>query len=318
MSESCSSSSPAEIAVPTSGQKPDLVAAVLILLGAVLFSSKAIMVKLAMQHGVEPVALLLLRLVFAAPFYVAVLGWKSATATEPIGVRANWFSLISLGFVGYYLASYFDFVGLSYISASLERVILYSFPTLVLLIGAVFFKRAIRLQQVIAIALCYGGIVIAVGFGEPPESSSNQWFGATLVFLSSLCYAIYVVGSGELIPKLGVWVFTSCAMIVSTVCIVAHHLLTSSSVELFQLPPIVYGYAAAMAFLATVVPSFLISEGIRRIGASNASIIGGIGPISTIVLAVIFLNETFTIPQVVGTAFVIVGVLYISVYGRAK
>ena len=223
---------------------------------------------------------------------------------------------MSLGFVGYYLASYFDFVGLSYISASLERVILYSFPTLVLLIGAVFLKRPIRLQQVIAIALCYGGIMIAVGFGEQAQSTSSQWFGAALVFLSAICYAIYVVGSGELIPKLGVWVFTSCAMIVSTVCIVAHHLLTSSSIELFQLPQIVYAYAAAMAILATVVPSFLISEGIRRIGASNASIIGGVGPISTIILAVIFLGETFTIAQSIGTAFVIVGVLYISLNAK--
>ena len=312
MSESCSADSPAEIAVPQSGRTPDLVAVAIILLGAIMFSSKAIMVKLAMQHGVEPVALLLLRLVFAVPFYLVVLGWKKTTATEPLGVRANWFSLVSLGFVGYYLASYLDFVGLCYVSASLERVILYSFPTLVLLIGAVFLNRPIRLQQVIAIALCYGGIIIAVGFGEQTQSSTNQWFGAALVFLSALCYAIYVVGSGELIPKLGVWVFTSCAMIVSTVCIVAHHLLTSPSIEVFQLPKIVYAYAAAMAFLATVVPSFLISEGIRRIGASNASIIGGIGPISTIILAVIFLGETFTIAQAVGTAFVIAGVFYIS------
>jgi drug/metabolite transporter (DMT)-like permease len=318
MSETCSRNPSARIAVSQSHRNPDLVAAAIILLGAVLFSSKAIMVKLAMQHGVEPVALLLLRLVFAAPFYVAVLGWRKYSTSEPLGVRANWLSLVSLGFVGYYLASYFDFVGLSFISASLERVILYSFPTLVLLIGAVFLKRPIRIQQVIAIAFCYGGIVIAVGFGQQHQQSANQWTGAGLIFLSALCYAIYVVGSGELIPKLGVWVFTSCAMIVSTICIVTHHLVVSPSIDLFQLPAPVYAYAVAMAFLATVIPSFLISEGIRRIGASNASIIGGIGPISTIILAVIFLGESLTVVQAIGTAFVILGVLYISVYGRAR
>lgn len=316
MSESCSASSSVEIAVQHSGKKPDLVAAALILLGAILFSSKAIMVKLAMQHGVEPVALLLLRLVFAAPFYVVVLGWKNATAKEPLGIRANWLSLVLLGFIGYYLASYFDFVGLSYISASLERVILYSFPTLVLLIGAIFLKKPIRIQQIIAVALCYGGIVIAVGFGGENQATANQWLGAGLIILSALSYATYVVGSGQLIPKLGVWVFTSCAMLVSTVCIVAHHAVTQPLVELIRLPWQVYAYGAAMAFFATVVPSFLISEGIRRIGASNASIIGGIGPISTIILAVIFLGESFTVAQAVGTTIVIVGVLYISVFGR--
>jgi drug/metabolite transporter (DMT)-like permease len=195
---------------------------------------------------------------------------------------------------------------------------LYSFPTLVLLIGAVFLKQTIRIHQVVAIAFCYGGILIAVGFGVENRATANQWLGAGLIFLSALCYAIYVVGSGQLIPKLGVWVFTSCAMMVSTVCIVAHHAVTQPLIELVRLPWQVYSYGAAMAVFATVVPSFLISEGIRRIGASNASIIGGIGPISTIILAVIFLDESFTAAQAVGTALVIVGVLYISVYGREK
>ena len=295
-----------------SKQSPDYWAAAILVAGAVLFSTKAIMVKLAMRYGVDPVALLLLRLVFAFPFYVVILMWAKATASQPLGIRSNLISLSVLGFVGYYLASYFDFVGLSYISAGLERVILYSFPTLVLLIGAVFLKQTIRIHQVVAIAFCYGGILIAVGFGVENRATANQWFGAGLIFLSALCYAIYVVGSGQLIPKLGVWVFTSCAMMVSTVCIVAHHAVTQPLIELVRLPWQVYSYGAAMAVFATVVPSFLISEGIRRINASNASIIGGIGPISTIILAVIFLGESFTAAQAVGTAFVIVGVVYIS------
>ena len=303
---------PTDRALVQSEQSPDVWAAAILVVGAVLFSTKAIMVKLAMQYGVDPVTLLLLRMVFAFPFYVVILIWAKVIASQPLGIRSDFVSLSLLGFVGYYLASYFDFVGLSYISAGLERVILYSFPTLVLLIGAIYLKQPIRIHQVVAIAFCYGGILIAVGFGVEDQVTSNQWRGAGLIFLSALSYAIYVVGSGQLIPKLGVWVFTSCAMMVSTVCIVAHHAVTQPLIELIRLPWPVYAYAAAMAFFATVVPSLLISEGIKRLGASNASIIGGIGPISTIVLAAIFLGETFTFAQGIGTAFVIAGVLYIS------
>ena len=292
--------------------KQNLIAGAILVLGSVLFSAKAIMVKLALPYGIDPVGLLLLRLGLAAPFYIAILVWVKARADRPLQIRANAISIFWLGFVGYYLASYLDFVGLTYIPASLERVILYLFPTMVLLISAVFLKQPIRLHQMVAIALCYGGVFVAVRFGDQQTAANHQWFGVGLVFLSALTYSIYVVGSGQLIPKLGVWVFTSCAMIVSTFCIVVHHVLSQSSVELFQFPWPVYAYGLAMATVGTVIPSFLISEGIKRIGASNASIIGGIGPISTIILAAIILGERFTIAQAIGTSFVIAGVLYIS------
>ena len=133
-----------------------------------------------------------------------------------------------------------------------------------------------------------------------------------LIFLSAITYAIYLVGSGELIPKLGVWRFTSIAMLVSTVCVFVHCSLTEPLENLWSYPPQVYWYGLAMGTFATVVPSFLISEGIKRIGATNAAVIGGVGPVSTIILAAIFLGESFTLPQVVGTLCVIAGVIYIS------
>lgn len=311
----CSAVSDA-IANNRSTAKHNLIAVAILVLGAVLFSTKAIMVKLALPYGVDPVGLLLLRLSLAVPFYIAILIRVKMKADQPLQIRANAIPVALLGFVGYYLASYFDFVGLTYISASLERVILYSFPTMVLLISAVFLKKAIHLHQVVAIALCYGGIFIAVRFGDQQTVTEHQWFGVGMIFLSALAYAIYVVGSGQLIPKLGVWVFTSCAMIVSTVCIVVHHVLLQPSVALLEFPWQVYAYGLAMAILATVIPSFLISEGIKRIGASNASIIGGIGPISTIILATIILGERFTIAQAIGTSLVIAGVLYISLKAK--
>ena len=311
-----------------------LIAGAILVAGAVLFSTKAIMVKLAMRYDVDAITLLLIRLVFALPFFVAVLVWTkvvrkrterlehsarssasdSTAGTERLGrLRDHLPQIFLLGFIGYYLASYFDFVGLSYITASLERVILYSYPTIVLLITAIVFKKKISIHQVIAVALCYAGIFVAVWFGQSGEQNEDILLGSCLIFLSAVTYAIYLVGSGQLIPQLGVWVFTSAAMIVSALCVTAHFVIARPPVGLFDHAWQVYAYGLAMAFFATVIPSFLISEGIKRIGASNAAIIGGVGPVSTIILASIFLGEQFTTPQMIGTVMVIAGVIYISV-----
>ncbi len=300
----------------------------IVFLGAVLFSAKAVLVKLSLPLGIEAVPLLTLRMLFALPCYAVVLIFvevnrvraKASLEAKPTSNASgfgDWVSVIGLGVVGYYLASYFDFWGLEHISASLERVILYCYPTLVLIISATFLGRRIRLSQVVAISLCYLGILIAVGYGPATESNANSVLGIVLVFLSALTYAIFLVGSGELIPRMGVWRFTCWAMLTSTFCIVVHYSVTYPFTNLFEYPRQVYIYAAVMAIFSTVLPSFLISEGIKRIGASNAAIIGGIGPVSTIVLASIFLGETFTLPQILGTLLVIAGVVYISVKGKA-
>ncbi len=276
------------------------------------------MVKLALPYGVEPVPLLLLRMLFASPFYAGVLVFlklqkgKGSSCEAPVSTTP-WVRVTLLGFVGYYLASYFDFYGLKYISASLERVILYAYPTIVLIISAFIAKKRVTIHQMIAVAVCYLGIFIAVRFGAEESAGSNVPLGVGLIFLSAATYAIYLVGSGELIPKMGVWRFTSIAMLVSTVCVVVHCLCTVSVSEVCSYPAAVYFYALAMAAFATVIPSFLISEGIKRIGASNAAVIGGVGPVSTIILAAIFLGESFTGSQMFGTLCVVAGVIYISV-----
>jgi drug/metabolite transporter (DMT)-like permease len=310
----------ADVTVPNASSAfwAGIVAGGIVLLGAVLFSTKAIMVKLAMPYGIGPVPLLMLRMAFAVPFYVGILAWVAKWGHRPAGLGKHWLSVVFLGFIGYYLASYFDFVGLVYIPASLERVILYSYPTLVLLVSLVFLKKKVTLHQWIAIALCYVGVFVAVRFGRSDAAIEHFWLGVVLIFLSALTYAIYLVGSGELIPKLGVWVFTSYAMIVSSICVAIHFSLTAKFDQLARYPWPVYVYALAMAIFSTVIPSLLISEGIKRIGASNAAIIGGVGPISTIVLASVFLGESFTLPQMIGTALVIGGVVYISVNMKRK
>ena len=288
-----------------------------------MFSCKAIMVKLALPYGIDPVSLLALRMIFAAPAYLIILAiclHRERTKGEqkvPLLLR-EMPSVIFLGFLGYYLASYFDFVGLAYIDASLERVILYAYPTLVLLISAVWLKHKVTLHQVIAILFCYAGIFVALRSGETNLQHQNLWKGAGLIFLSALAYATYLVGSGQLIPRLGAWTFTSAAMIVSAVCVITHYFLSGAQVGLWSYPLPVYGYAVTMAIFSTVLPSFLISIGIKRIGASNAAIFGGIGPVSTIVLASIFLGESLTVPQLCGTALVILGVIYISVQMKSQ
>ncbi len=294
------------------------VAGAVLVLGAIMFSCKAIMVKLSLPYGIAPVSLLALRMIFAVPAYIAILIFclcseRAKQQRKAVQLLRELPGVIFLGVLGYYLASYFDFVGLAYIDASLERVILYAYPTLVLLISAIWLKQRISLHQIIAILFCYAGIFVALRWGKTSVQHQNLWLGAGFIFLSALAYAAYLVGSGQLIPRLGVWTFTSCAMIVSAVCVVVHYLLSSPETGLWNHPLPVYGYALAMAIFSTVVPSFLVSIGIRRIGASNAAIFGGIGPISTIALASLVLDESLTIAQLWGTALVILGVVYISV-----
>ncbi|MFC2127633.1 DMT family transporter [Bacteroidota bacterium] len=278
-------------------------------IGVVLFSAKAIMVKLAYQYNVDAVTLLLMRMLFALPVYL-VIAFKVRPQKSNELKNTDYLALVFFGFVGYYLASFFDFEGLRYIKAGLERIVLFIYPTLVVILSRVFLKTKITKIQIMAIIITYIGVVIAFS-GEIDLRGDLIYKGVLLIFFSALTYAMYLVGSGWLIPKFGVLCFTSYAMIVSTVCVVAHFLIICD-VELFSYPNEVYYLGLGMAFLSTVIPSFLVSQSIKIIGSSNFSIIGSVGPISTIILATIFLGETLTINQVVGTLIVIVGVFVIS------
>jgi drug/metabolite transporter (DMT)-like permease len=281
----------------------------LAVLGVVLFSAKAIMVKLAYQYDIDSVSLLLFRMLFALPVYLVIAFYVKPKESNKIR-KTDYLWLVFFGFIGYYLASYFDFVGLKHIKAGLERIVLFVYPTLVVIISRVFLKTKITKIQIIAILITYVGVIIAFA-GELELSGDNLVIGVSLIFLSALTYAMYLVGSGWLIPKFGVVCFTSYAMIVSTVCVIAHYLLTKE-IDLLNYPREVYFLGMGMAFLSTVIPSFLVSKSIKIIGSSNFSIIGSVGPISTILLAYIFLGESLTVFQVVGTIIVIIGVFMVS------
>lgn len=292
-------------------QKKQFISGILIgVLGIVLFSSKAVMVKLAYQYEVDALSLLLLRMLFSFPFYIVVaLIYSRKENASPV-VKADYYWVVFFGVVGYYLSSYFDFVGLQYIKASLERIILFLYPTIILLFNKLFLKKPINSTQVWAILLTYIGIIITF-WGEVAISGNDTYLGGFFILLCAITYAAYVVGSGWLIPKFGVVKFTSYVMVVSCMCVFVHFGLFSS-VDIFSLSWEVYLLGFLIAIFATVIPSFLVSEAINRINSSNFAVIAGFGPISTIILAGVFLNEVLTLLQLFGALVVIFGILLVS------
>ncbi|WP_179006866.1 DMT family transporter [Winogradskyella forsetii] len=290
--------------------KPTFIYGILIgILGIVLFSSKAVMVKLAYRYNIDALSILLLRMLFAFPFYMAIAYFYRNEKKDTTN-RKDYLWLVFFGFVGYYLASYFDFVGLTYIKASLERIILFIYPTIVLVFNKWFLKKAITKVQKLAILITYIGIVMTFG-SEVSITGNDAFLGGFFVLLSAITYASYLVGSGWLIPKFGVMRFTAYAMLVSCVCVFVHFGMVSKT-DIFNFPWQVYMLGLAIAIFATVIPSFLVSISIKLINSSNFAVVAGIGPISTIVLAVIFLNESLTMLQIIGTLIVISGILLVS------
>ncbi|WP_397362807.1 DMT family transporter [Olleya sp. R77988] len=280
-------------------------------LGIVLFSSKAVMVKLAYNYKIDAISMLLLRMLFSFPFYIVIayLYRNDKNKYSDISIK-DYYWLIFFGAIGYYLASFFDFVGLTYIKASLERIILFVYPTIVLLFNKLFLKKAINTNQKLAILITYLGIIITFGT-EVSITGSNVYLGGFFVLLSAITYASYLVDSGWLIPKFGVVRFTAYAMLVSCVCVFIHYGIVSDF-NIFNFPWQVYFLGLLIAIFATVIPSFLVSKSIKLISSSNFAVVAAIGPISTIILAVVFLNEKLTLLQVFGTLIVITGILLVS------
>jgi drug/metabolite transporter (DMT)-like permease len=292
--------------------------AILVFIGAVLFAGKAVLVKYNYIHyHVDTVPLLVLRMGFALPFYIVILLIeKNKTSTVAVSLTTRqWLWMLALGIVGYYLASLFDFWGLNYVSAGIERLILFLYPSIVLIISAVFLKKKIVRIQYIALFITYLGVVCTFVPDIKIGIQHNLIIGSALIFLSAFTYALYLIGSGELIPKIGTIRFTSYAMIISTIVVILHHLFTVHG-SLFNYQKEVYYLSFTMAVFCTVIPSFFISGGIKLIGSGNASIIGSVGPIATIIMASIFLDELFTGWQLTGTIIVLAGVLMISWKGN--
>ena len=274
-------------------------------LGAIAFSGKAIIVKLAYRHGVDAVTLIMLRMLFALPLFLLLAWW--AGRGKPALARRDWLAVLGLGFTGYYLASFLDFAGLAYISASLERLILYLNPTLVLLMGALLFKRTISGRQLMALGVSYCGVLMVFGH-ELSAVGPHAVLGAVLVFGSAVSYAVYLFYSGEEVRRLGALRLTGLATSVACVlCIVQFLVLRPVSVALAQPSP-VFWLSLLNAVLCTFAPVLMVMMAIERIGSSLTAQTGMIGPLATILLGVLILGEPFTAWVAAGTVGVLAGI----------
>lgn len=287
----------------------------LIFIAAVSFSIKAILAKLAYHYPVDAVAMVTLRMLFSLPFFAVTAIYAARQAAAPLA-RRDWLALVGLGLTGYYLSSLLDFMGLQYITASLERLTLFMYPTIVLLLSAALFKAPLRGRDFLCLGLSYLGIVLVFlqDLGTPQR---HFWLGTAYVCGSALTYACYLVGSGRVIPRLGTLRFTSTAMTVSCFAMlvhfaVAHPAVWSHPAMIVAYPPQVLLLGLAMALISTVLPSFCLSAGIRKVGASQASMISAVGPVVTIYLGYLLLGERISLGQGVGTVLVLSGVLLIT------
>ena len=282
------------------------------LAGVVAFSFRPVLIKLAYAAWlVAPVTLLFLRMTIALPFFAAIAWWLGPR--EPRLEARDWGAIAALGFVGYYMASFLDFLGLQWVGAGLGRLILFLYPTLVLLLSLVFLKKRPSRRQLAALALSYAGIALVVSerFGGGAQGGLFL-AGVALVFGSSLCYAIYLVAGSQLVQRVGSMRFTAYSMVVATVPAVAQFLALEPLTAL-DLPAKVWWYAAIMATFSTVLPVFLVAEALRRIGANHFALIGAVGPVTTALAGAIGLEEPLNGLQAAGGALVIFGVLLVSV-----
>jgi drug/metabolite transporter (DMT)-like permease len=272
--------------------------------GSIAFSGKAIIVKLAYRHGVDAVTLIAYRMLFALPLFVVLAWW--AGRGQPRLTARDWRVVTGLGFSGYYLASFLDFAGLAYVTASLERLILYLNPTLVLALGVVLFKRRVSLRQAIALAVSYCGVLLVFGH-EVSLQGTNTALGTALVFASAVSYAIYLVTSGEEVQRLGALRLTGLATSVACLFCIAQFFVLRP-LAAFAVAPEVIWLSVLNATLCTFLPVLMVMMAIERVGATVTAQTGMIGPLSTILMSVVILGEPFTGWIVAGTVLVLTGI----------
>ncbi|MEO6362104.1 MAG: DMT family transporter [Caldimonas sp.] len=278
--------------------------------GSIAFAGKAIIVKLAYRHGVDAVTLIAYRMLFALPLFV-VLAWWAGRGRPPLTAR-DWLSVTGLGFCGYYLASFLDFAGLAYISASLERLILYLNPTLVLAIGVLVFKRKVGSRQLVALAVSYCGVLLVFGH-ELSFQGADALLGAALVFASAVSYAIYLVASGEEVKRLGALRLTGLATSIACLFCIAQFFLLRPVAALAVAPEVIW-LSVLNATACTFLPVLMVMMAIERIGAPVAAQTGMIGPLSTIVMGIVILGEPFTGWIVAGTVLVLAGIWLLATW----
>lgn len=284
------------------------------LAGAIAFSGKAIIVKLAYRYQVDAVTVIMYRMLFALPLFAAMAWWSSRG--KPPLTRADWFGVVGLGVVGYYLSSFLDFLGLQYITASLERLILYLNPTLVLLLGWLLYRKPVHRLHLAGMAVSYCGVALVFG-QEASLAGRNALLGATLVFASAITYAVYLVYSGQLVQRLGSLRLVGLATTVACLCCIAQFVVLRPVASALAVAPEVIWLSVLNATLCTAVPVLLVMMAIERVGPALTAQAGMIGPLSTILMGVWLLGEHFTAGIAAGTALVIAGIFVFTRAPRA-
>ena len=283
----------------------------LAMLSAAGFSAKAIFVKLAYVYPVDAITLLMLRMAFSLPFFILMAGISGRGAARL--PRQAWMMLLPLGLMGYYLSSVFDFIGLQYVSSTLERLVLFLYPTFVLLFSALLFRRKVGLREWLALGLCYLGTGLAVAHDwHALGAGQSVLIGVSWVLASALCYSLYLIGTGELVKQVGALRLSAWLCIVASLAIIVHFLLTHPLSAAFNLPWPVYAYSLAMALISTVLPVALMNEAIRRVGANQVALVSTLGPVITLFLGWLVLSESMSLLQIVGAALVVGGVASVS------
>lgn len=272
--------------------------------GAIAFSGKAIIVKLSYRYGVDAVTVIMYRMLFALPLFLA-LSWWAGRGKPSLGAR-DWQVLAWLGFCGYYLASFLDFAGLQYITANLERLILYLNPTIVLLLGAVLFGTPVRGRQWAALGVSYLGVLVVFGH-DITIGGDNIVLGAVLVFGSAVSYAVYLAFSGEAVKRIGPLRITGVATSIACVLCIAQFFLLRP-VSAMQVAPEVVELAIVNAIFCTFLPVLMVMLAIERVGAGVTAQVGMVGPLSTIAMSIMLLGEPFTAWMAAGTALVLAGI----------
>lgn len=293
---------PAAVLTP-SVRRTGMVCAVV---GAIAFSGKAIIVKLAYRHGVDAITLIMYRMLFALPLFV-IMAWWAGRGKPALSLR-DWLAVVALGFCGYYLSSYLDFAGLSYISAGLERLILYLNPTLVLALGWLLYRKVASGRQLLGLAISYAGVMLVFGMELYTHGAGQQvGLGATLVFLSAVSYAVYLVYSAQYVKRLGALRLVGLATSFACLFCIAQFLLTRP-LQAAQVDSAVIWLSVLNATLCTAVPVLLVMLAVERLGAATVAQTGMIGPLSTILMGVWLLGEPLTPVMVAGTALVLTGI----------
>lgn len=282
--------------------------------GVFAFSLRPVIIKAAYAYGVDAITLIMLRMVFSLPFFAGMAVWSGRRAGRaPLSAR-DWGLTLGLGALGYYAASFLDFLGLQYVSAGVGRLLLFLYPTIVVVLSALFLAKPVGMREVVSLVVSYAGVALVLSTELAAGGAAFGW-GATLVFGSAVCYAVYLVAGSRVIARVGSMRFTAYAMIAASVCCIVQF-LALRPMSALDLPAEVFGLSAVMAVVCTVLPVFMTAEALRRVGANTVALVGALGPVSAAGFGYLALGEEVTWLQFAGAALVVVGVMIISLAGR--